>query len=331
VLSATDADAVADAYGLRRPAVLEGPVARGQLGQVWRLDAAEGRYAVKEWFAEPDLAEVAKDADLVLAARAEGVTTPGIIRTPDGAVAASMPTLAKPPGSGGGNGTGSTEGTAIRLFEWVDLRPRTRLLDPAAVGAMLAGLHRAGPPTRESVDNWFSTGVGRASWISLQERVTREGAPFAAVLAALLGDLVAVESVMEPHEEPIVCHRDLWADNVLGTADGDVCVIDFENLGPADPSQELAMVLFEFGDDDPARARAIHTAYLERRGPGRVRRRGHFTMLVAEQAHIGQLACSRWVGASDEVERERLAAWFLEIAEDPVTLARIDRILAAVT
>ena len=90
------------------------------------------------------------------------------------------------------------------------------------------------------------------------------------------------------------------------------------------------MVLFEFGDDDQSRARAIHTAYLDAGGPGRVTRRGHFTMLVAEQAHIGQLACSRWVGASHATERERLAAWFLEIPDDPVTLARIDRILAAV-
>jgi hypothetical protein len=94
---------------------------------------------------------------------------------------------------------------------------------------------------------------------------------------------------------------------------------------------ELAMVLFEFGADDPARARRIHTAYREAGGPGRVTRRGHFTMVVAEQAHIGQLACSRWVGASDQGERDRLAAWFREIPADPVTLARIDRILAAVT
>ncbi|GAA2159776.1 phosphotransferase family enzyme [Humibacillus xanthopallidus] len=328
MLSAADADAVADAYGLKRPATLEGPVARGQLGQVWRLDTPGGPYAVKEWFAEPDLAEVARDTDLVVAARAEGVTTPEIIRTPDGAVATLLPGGG---GAGGNGGNGGDEGTAIRVFEWVDLRPRTRLLDPAAVGTMLAGLHRAGTRSRGSVDNWFSTGVGETSWVSLQQRVAREGAPFAAVLGSLLGDLVAVESVMEPHESPIVCHRDLWADNVLGTAGGDVCVIDFENLGPADPSQELAMVLFEFGDDDPARARTIHTAYLDGGGPGRVTRRGHFTMLVAEQAHIGQLACSRWVGASDAAERERLAAWFLEIPEDPVTLARIDRILAAVT
>ena len=322
MLRDADADVVAAASGLGRPARFEGPASRGQLGQVWRLETAQGPYAVKEWFAEPDLSEVARDADLVQAARAEGVTTPAVIRTTSGDVATTVPT--------GGGSRDDGAGTAVRVFEWVDLQPRTRLLDPGAVGTMLAGLHRAGPRTREPVDNWFATGVGESSWVSLQQRVAREGAPFAPVLGALLGDLVAVESVMEPHETPIVCHRDLWADNVLSTTDGRVCVIDFENLGPADPSQELAMVLFEFGDDDPGRARAIHTAYRDGGGPGRVTRRGHFTMLVAEQAHIGQLACSRWVGATDPAERERLAAWFLEIPEDPVTLARIDRILAAV-
>jgi Ser/Thr protein kinase RdoA (MazF antagonist) len=222
------------------------------------------------------------------------------------------------------------DGSAVRVFEWVDLRARSRLLDPAEVGRTVARLHVASHPSDQPVDNWFATGFGERSWRDLHARLVAEQAPFAGELGAILDELIAVESVIQPHEQRIVCHRDLWADNVLATDDGRVCVIDFENLGPADPSMELAMVLFEFGADDPARARRIHTAYRDSGGPGRVTERGHFTMVVAEQAHIGQLACSRWVGASDEGERDRLAAWFREIPQDPLTLARIDRILAAV-
>ena len=42
----------------------------------------------------------------------------------------------------------TTDGeTAVRVFEWVDLQPRSRRLDPVAVGRALAALHRAGTPT----------------------------------------------------------------------------------------------------------------------------------------------------------------------------------------
>jgi Ser/Thr protein kinase RdoA (MazF antagonist) len=313
VIEASEALAIADAYDLPRPARLEGPVARGQLGRVWRLRTPARDYAVKEWYAQPDLDDVGGDAAFVESARAAGVFTPKILRTAGGDVATLV------------------DGSAVRVFEWVDLRSRTRLLDPAEVGWTVARLHIASHPSDQPVDNWFATGFGERSWRDLHARLVAEQAPFAGELGSIVDDLVEVESVIEPHERRIVCHRDLWADNVLATTDGRVCVIDFENLGPADPSMELAMVLFEFGVGDPARAHRIHAAYRDAGGPGRVTRRGHFSMVVAEQAHIGQLACARWVGASDPVERDRLAAWFREIPEDPVTLARIDRILAAVT
>jgi thiamine kinase-like enzyme len=316
VISGSEGEAIAAAFGLARAGEavgLSGPVARGQLGRIWRLEVGDRSFAVKEWYAGQRVEEVGRDADFVDAARSLGVRTPEVLQTADGRVAADV------------------DGTVVRVFEWVDLRPRTRSLDPAAVGRTVALLHRAGPPTEEPVDNWFATGAGEQSWRDLARRVSDEGAPFAGELRALVDDLVAVETVIEPHEAPIVCHRDLWADNLLATTDGEVCVIDFENLGPADPNQELAMVLFEFGADDPSRARMLHDAYRAAGGPGRVTRRGHFSMLVAEQAHIGQLACSRWVGAEEGPERDRLAEWFLEIPEDPVTLARIDRVLAAVS
>ena len=104
MLTAATAQDVADAYGLGGPATLTGPVARGQLGQVWRLDTEAGTHAVKEWFATPDLAAMSRDADLVAAALAEGVVTPRIVHTTTGAVATTV------------------ADTAIRVFEWVDLR-----------------------------------------------------------------------------------------------------------------------------------------------------------------------------------------------------------------
>jgi thiamine kinase-like enzyme len=312
MLSAADGPLVAAAFGLSDGGLLTGPVARGQLGQIWRLDVDGSSWAVKEWFASPDGAAVEANLEFSEAVLAAGVFTPRSRLSVWGTVLAEV------------------EGTAVRLLEWVDLAPRSRRLDPAEVGRTVARLHHAGVPTAERISNWFATGMGDEAWQDTHRRLVEADAPFADALEALLPDLMAVESIIEPHESPQVCHRDLWSDNVLASADGRVCVIDFENLGPADPSQELAMVLFEFGDDDPERARTLHVAYVEAGGPGRVSRRGHFSMLVAQQAHIASYACARWIGEGDPAERDRLEAWFREVPEDPVTLARIDRILAAI-
>jgi thiamine kinase-like enzyme len=57
------------------------------------------------------------------------------------------------------------------------------------------------------------------------------------------------------------CHLDLWADNLLGMAGGGVCVIDWDNSGSADPSQELGYVHFEFARSDPGRSHDLVAAY----------------------------------------------------------------------
>ena len=224
MLSPDAAGDLADRFDLGDDARLEGPAARGQLGQVWCLVTSAGRFAVKEWFATPDPAGVDRDATLSELARAGRVLTPALRRTTDGEVTAWV-------------------GDAmVRVSEWVELSPRTRSLDPGAVGTTLARLHRVGPALHEPVSRWFSEGFGPVAWYALLEHLVDQEAPFACDFAPYVGPFIEVESVMAVHSSPILCHRDLWADNVLGTPDGDVCVIDFENAGPADPSQELAMV-----------------------------------------------------------------------------------------
>ena len=311
MLSPDAAGCVAETFDLGAQPRLEGPVARGQLGQIWRLDTSAGRFAVKEWFASPDPEEICRGADFSERARAGGLVTPRVIRTIHGDV------------------TTTVGDTIVRVSEWMDLEERTRALDPELVGTAVARLHRAGLPTDEPVARWFWEGFGPVAWYALLERLVDADAPFAADFAPYVGPLIEVESVMELHETRVVCHRDLWADNVLPTTDGQVCVIDFDNMGPADPSHELAMILYEFGDDDADRVRAVHSAYVACGGPARVTRAGHFSMLIAEQAHIAHYAASRWIGETDETERLRLEAWFRELLDDPVTLPRIARTLDA--
>jgi Phosphotransferase enzyme family len=124
--------------------------------------------------------------------------------------------------------------------------------------------------------------------------------------------------------------RALFADNVLPTASGGLCVIDWENSGPADPSQELAVALFEFGSGEAQRARALSHAYRSAGGPGCVDRPGRFSMAIAQFAHMAELDGQRWLGARDPADRQRPERRMGEFLDDALTRRRIDEILTAV-
>jgi aminoglycoside phosphotransferase (APT) family kinase protein len=191
-------------------------------------------------------------------------------------------------------------------------------------------MHRIGFSESDPVDAWYTEPVGADGWDALIERLVSAEAPFAGRLAELRDELVALESWLEPAGAVRRCHRDLWADNFLPTANGGVCVIDWENSGPADPAQELACVLFEFARNDPGRARALDDAYRRAGGPGRVDRRGNFTMLIAQLGHITEIAAMDWLQPNPRSpHRDDSAAWVGEVLDEPHTRAMLETLLRA--
>jgi Ser/Thr protein kinase RdoA (MazF antagonist) len=310
-----DAVELAQRFALGGAARLsDGPVARGRQGVVWRLDTADGRWAVKVPFHEIGEDEVDLSTAFQEAAYAAGVPTPRVQRTTEGHVFATVGTR------------------QVRVYEWVDLCPPDFGLDPVVVGTVVAGIHRV-PVTSlgGSFDAWYHQPVGADRWDELVERLRAAGAPFADRLADLRDELVALESWIEPPESLRTCHRDLWADNVLATASGGVCVIDWENSGPADRSQELACVVFEFARADPGRARALTRAYRDGGGPAAVSRRGHFSMLIAQLGHIIEIAAADWLEPNvRSPQRADAAAWIAESLDEPHTRELLDTLLAAI-
>jgi thiamine kinase-like enzyme len=140
---------------------------------------------------------------------------------------------------------------------------------------------------------WYSEPVGASRWAEVIAALRARGAPFAEELDELVPELVALEAYLgDPRRDLRTCHRDLWADNVRRTRDGNLCVFDFDNAGHADPSQELALVLVEYGGDDARRARTIREAYAEAGGPGRVDGPRDFAMVIAQLAHIVEEAAA---------------------------------------
>jgi aminoglycoside phosphotransferase (APT) family kinase protein len=249
------------------------------------------------------------------AAHAAGVPTPRVRRTTQGSVFASLP------------------GSQARLYEWVDLCPPDVGLDPAQVGAVVAAIHRV-PLTQTGeggLDPWFHEPVGADRWDHLVAELTEAGAPFAGRLSELRNELVALEAWIDLPEAVTTCHLDLWADNLLRTAEGGVCVIDWENSGPADPSQELGYVLFEFARSDPGRAHDLVAAYRRAGGPGTVSRRGHFSMLIAQLGHITEVAACDWLQPNlRSPTRADSAAWIGEVLDEPHTRELLDSLLRAV-
>jgi thiamine kinase-like enzyme len=304
--------AIASAFGLGSDVLLEGPVARGEVGQVWRLTTPNAVFAVKEPFEPPTLAEVIDDAAFQDAAYASGVPMPAVVRTLDGAVLAHVDTR------------------HVRLYGWVDLLDADRALDPSAVGAVVAAIHCVPYHGSNDVHPWYTDAVGEARWDELITQLVDSNAPFAGRLAARRDELVALERYIEPPSMLQTCHRDLFADNVLPTPSGGVCVIDWENCGLADPSQELALVLFEFAGSAADRAQALVDAYRAGGGPGSVDRPQSFSMVIAQLGHIGDLSCRRWLDPQRSAERERNERRVDEFLSDGITLELIDSILDAV-
>jgi len=291
----------------------DGPFARGRLGAIWRLDSETGSWAVKQVgeTSDDELAEILEGAAFQEAALAAGVPTPGVRRTPSGDLIAPI------------------DEVCVRLHAWVDLEDPNFDLDPVQLGALVARLHGVDFAGTIGVDPWYTEPIGDDRWSEVIAALRRRRAPFADELASVVPEVVALEKYLgSPARDLRTCHRDLWADNVRRTGDSGLCVFDFDNAGLADPSQELALVLVEYGAGDPQKGRAIRAAYADAGGRGRVERPTDFAMPIAQLSHIVVAGCRRWLVSASEADRADNEAWVREFIDRPLTRTVIEALLS---
>jgi Ser/Thr protein kinase RdoA (MazF antagonist) len=305
--------AAAELYALGQLVAPPRPAARGQMGVIWLLETDRGRFAVKHLLNVIDEEAVATEVALQSEMVRRGVAAPEPLRTVDGRVLAEI------------------GGLLLRVSTWVDLdEPRTDL-DPAALGGLLAVLHRDPLPARAPVDPWYVEPVPEATWEALAWALAAAWAPFAADFELFARHQLRRQGFFAAPGDLQLCHRDLWADNLRTTTTGGLCVIDWDLCGPADPGQEVAVLLTEFCYAQPERAATLYAAYLDGGGTGRVASRGDFTMAQAQFSHFATTAAQRWLGTTDEQARDRAEAWFRLGLENPLDVAHVDELLAAVT
>jgi phosphotransferase family enzyme len=302
---------VADAFGLGVATSLSAPVARGELGEIRRLETDLGTFGVKQELENGSVEEAETSTAYHRACWEAGIPTPEPLRARTGGFTAQI------------------DGEQVRAYAWADLADPDPTLDPAAVGSLVAQLHQVRHPWPTSeIDPWFEGPIGRGEWNRVLESSRAAGAPYADRLAEVLPELLRVEEILIPMRPVQTCHLDLWADN-LRRSDGRPYVIDFDNAGPGDPSREIAMVIVEFGRHDAVRQRTLYHAYLAAGGPGRVHARCDLGLAVAQLHHIGHRHLTMWVAACDPEARARSLRGVDEFLGDPVLLPDVNALLEA--
>lgn len=297
MLTLEDADAIGAAYGVGTPSGPMQPVARGELGRIWRLPAIGGDLAVKELLHPPTEEAASADVRFQLDARAAGILLPEPRLRCDGAVLTSLP-----------------GGTVTRAYEWMDLEPiGARPVE--LVGAVLATLHRIGQVATAAPNAWYTDPVGAVAWHRLADRTAAAGSPFARALRDALPALISLEAMLPaaPRPDAVTCHLDLDDSNVAFDRHGRLIVLDWENAGPASPAQDLAMLVGDYGPEDGAR---LVRSYVDAGGPGRIDGPHDFDMAVAVQGHLISFYAERWLEDEDPEDVER-SAWRLETALGP--------------
>lgn len=279
-----------EAFGWAREDVVITPGPRGALGQIWRVEIGHAVYALKEIFANPP-AEALIAAELDFSKRA---------------VEAGVHLPASHPDRQGQHLVTTPDGTWLRLYDWMDLRPLdpTEPRTPQELGALLARLHRSSPaathePGGQPPDPWYDHAPALHTWTqptlpSSPQEAGSVRVAWAGRLADRVDTLPELCSAVTPADPAtlIVCHRDLHPENVLQDRSGGLVVVDWDNLGPAAPGRELARALFDWFCDRSAAdldaVRAMYGAYVEEGGQGRITELADFTMLIASRLNFLQ-------------------------------------------
>jgi Ser/Thr protein kinase RdoA (MazF antagonist) len=301
---------IARAYGVGTPIRKMIMLGRGEQGRVWRLDTDTGVFAIKELVIRQLPADAVADVAYQEAVLATGaVQMPRPIRTVAGQVLVDV------------------AGHQVRAYEWVDLLATDTGLDPTVVGATLAAIHQVRYAPARPLIGWYTEPVGAPRWTQLLDEAKAADAPFVEALDAEITELLRLEALIEPPTNLQSCHRDLWADNILPTPDGGVCVIDWENCGLADPAQEPPMAMIDFAFGDQRRLTELYLSYVEAGGPGRVSGYGSFTMVIAQFGHFWESAITAYLSTSAAAIKAHSLDRIAEFLNPPLRIEHLEEML----
>ncbi len=311
-----------EAFDLGDGGVSATPGARGASGQVWRLTVGHRVYALKQVFSGTARTQAEVRAEVAFAQRAAAAG----VRVPRGH-----------PDRSGKYMVPLREGGWLRLYDWVDLCPADLTVNAEALGVVLARLHQsAHPADREPggapPHRWYEVPPDRDGWAGLVTAATGAGRSWSSRLARAVDTLPDLYAVVSPtvRTRMRLCHRDLHPGNVLVDDAGELVVVDFDDVGPAEPARELAstlMACFHDGDPDLVSMRRAYQSYVGAGGPARLRSAADFTMLIATQLNFLDLQVRV---ALEEKTLARDRTWAELEIDEGLRILPTPRLLAAV-
>ncbi len=245
VIDETDARELLAGYGIPELRAVEG-IAGGSVNSNFALETGQGRLFLR-LYEEQDLVGAQRETALLRRLAAAGVPTPPPVGRADGGLVSVV------------------RGKPAALFPWRDgtMRCQAAVTPPDArrVGEALARVHVAGAgevaPT------------GRFRYEDLVARLGRieaSGDPTFAPLAPSLRDrLRHANAARDPKLPRGLMHGDLFRDNVLWDASGEVsALLDFESACEGTYAYDLMVTVLSWcfgGDLDQGLARAMREGY----------------------------------------------------------------------
>lgn len=241
-LELDDARGIARGFGLEVTRVT--PVQGGSVNSNFALETGEGRRVFLRVYEEQNAVGAQRELAILSSLARSGVPTP------------------EPLEAAGGGALGVHCGKPVALFPWVDgaivCQARVTAAHAAAVGAALAGVHRAtvasAPPGR----------FERADLEARLARAAREAPAFEPVTRAIAARL-AHFAARRAHGLPSgLIHGDLFRDNVLWHGEQIAALIDFESASEGAYAYDLMVCVHAwcFGSEfDTPLVRALLAGY----------------------------------------------------------------------
>lgn len=321
IAAAALVDALVDRYDLGRATGAMRRVERTWAGDVWELDASRGRVAFTALFDYVRPEDIEVEAGLVERAISAGISAPAPIRTTAGTVIAAL------------------NDRNWRAHEWVRLGPApTRPPSPrtaAAAGRVLATLHALALPAPRPVVRWLTFRRPEQAWRALVDRARRDRASWADALAAAVPGFLALDAVCDesdPNPRAILSHAWPAPDAVRIAGDDEVLVVGWEHACAIPPDWELGDALrawSEGGDLElgAAAARSLLDTYRECAGGPDELRLSMFSSSVTAWLNWTATRVQIALTCEDDAQRELAARNLTSLLEDPVSLAKIKRLV----